>query len=169
METHYYGGIDFSGAKEPLSNLWSAVGHEREGKLHVVTLCPHPFRKDLAHHVAGGWRKPAGAPEEAPILWGADFPFGIPRAALAVLGADRGEAGWTELLAWAADRPADEVRAAFPDHQKTPRTTDTGTAMAPFDADRMAEIIVVGAKFEVREGRTLVGSGHVLRALTPQD
>lgn len=133
METHYYGGIDFSGAKEPLSNLWSAVGHERDGKLHVVALCPHPFRQDLAHYVAGGWRKPAEAADDAPILWGADFPFGIPRGALAVLGDDGKEPGWPELLAWVADRPADEVRAAFPDHQKTPRTTDTGGAMAPFD------------------------------------
>lgn len=131
--SQYFGGIDFSGAKEPLSNLWSAVGHERDGKLHVVALTPHPFRQDLAHHAAGGWRRLAGAEEGAPILWGADFPFGIPRGALAALGSAGKEPTWAELLAWVADRPADEVRAAFPDHQKAPRTTDTGGAMAPFD------------------------------------
>ena len=26
----YFGGIDFSGAKEPLANLWTAVGREEE-------------------------------------------------------------------------------------------------------------------------------------------
>ncbi|HEX2094443.1 MAG TPA: DUF429 domain-containing protein [Longimicrobiaceae bacterium] len=133
MSHHYYGGIDFSGAKEPLSNLWTAVGHERDGKLHVVALCPHPFRADLGSYVAGGWRRQAGADEEAPVLWGADFPFGIPRDAAAVLGRGGEAPGWREVLAWVADRPADEVRAAFPEHQRALRETDTGGAMAPFD------------------------------------
>lgn len=128
---HYYGGIDFSGAKEPLSNLWSAVGRERDGKLHVLALCPHAFRLDLAHYVAGGWRKLAVADDDAPVLWGADFPFGLPATAAAELEETR--AGWKELVAWVADRPADEVRDAFPGHHKAPRRTDTGGAMAPLD------------------------------------
>jgi hypothetical protein len=129
--SHYYGGIDFSGAKEPLSNLWSAVGLERDGKLHVVSLCPHAFRLDLAHHVSGGWRRPVEAGDDAPILWGADFPFGLPAGAVDALPG--GPAGWEEMVAWVADRPADEVRGAFPEHLKAPRRTDTGGAMAPLD------------------------------------
>ena len=127
----YFGGIDFSGAKEPLSNLWSAVGREQDGKLHVLALCPHAFRLDLAHYVAGGWRRQVEAEEGAPILWGADFPFGLPAAATAALGDTR--AGWAQLVAWVADRPADEVRDAFPGHHRAPRRTDTGGAMAPLD------------------------------------
>jgi hypothetical protein len=130
----YFGGIDFSGAKEPLSNLWTALARERDGKLHVLALCPHPFRADLAHYVGGGWRRQTGADGDAPVLWGADFPFGIPHAAAGALGGDGGTVpGWAGVLAWVADRPADEVRAACPDHHRTPRTTDTGGAMAPFD------------------------------------
>jgi hypothetical protein len=37
--------------------------------------------------------------------------------------------------------------------------------MIPFDAERMAAVIVAGAGFEVREGRTLVGTGRVLEAV----
>lgn len=129
--TQYFGGIDFSGAKEPLGNLWSAVAREHEGRLEVVALCPHAFRQDLAHHVAGGWRRLVEAADEAPILWGADFPFGLPAGAATALGEHAG--GWKELAAWVADRPADEVRDAFPAHQRTPRRTDTGGAMAPLD------------------------------------
>ncbi|HEX2190208.1 MAG TPA: DUF429 domain-containing protein [Longimicrobiaceae bacterium] len=129
--SQYFGGIDFSGAKEPLSNLWTAVAREQEGKLHVVALCPHAFRQDLGHYVAGGWRKQVEAAGDAPILWGADFPFGLPGGAAAALGERAG--GWAELAAWVADRPADEVRAAFPEHHKAPRRTDTGGAMAPLD------------------------------------
>lgn len=128
---HYYGGIDFSGAKEPLSNLWSAVGVEREGKLHVLSLCPHPFRADLAHFVAGGWRRALHVEDEARVLWGADFPFGVPAEAAAQLVGPQG--GWPALLAWVADRPADEVRDTLPDHHRTRRLADTGKAMPPFD------------------------------------
>jgi hypothetical protein len=126
----FFGGIDFSGAKEPLSTLWSALGEERDGKLCILALQPHPFRADLCHHVAGGWRKGV-ADEHARVLWGGDFPFGIPRdAARLLLG---GDFTWRETAAWVADRPADEVRAAAAEYQKTPRRTDTGGAMAPFD------------------------------------
>ena len=76
----FFGGIDFSGAKEPLSNLWSAIGVERDGKLHILALRPHAFRGDLASYVSGGWREEMGGEGER-ILWGADFPFGLPGAA----------------------------------------------------------------------------------------
>jgi hypothetical protein len=128
----YFGGIDFSGAKEPLSNLWTAVGVEREGRLHVVSLCPQPFREDLAHFAAGGWRKHAGAEEGARILWGADFPFGVPAEAARRIAGER-RPSWAATAAWIADRPADEVRDAFPDLHRALRTTDAGGALPPFD------------------------------------
>lgn len=128
----YFGGIDFSGAKEPLSNLWAAVGEEREERLHVLALCPVPFRDDLAQHVAGAWRRHAGAGDDDAILWGADFPFGIPDAAARRILPDR-EPTWAAVAAWIADRPADEVREPLMDLQKTLRRTDTGGALAPFD------------------------------------
>jgi hypothetical protein len=128
----YFGGIDFSGAREPLSNLWAAVGREREGKLEIVSLCPIPFREDLRAHVAGHWRRHAGAEEGDAILWGADFPFGVPaEAAARIAGARAPE--WASLAAWVADRPPDEVRGAMQDLHKTLRRTDTGGALAPFD------------------------------------
>jgi hypothetical protein len=128
----YFGGIDFSGAKEPLSNLWSALGEERDGRLHVRWLMPHPFREDLRSYVAGGWRKTAGVDADERVLWGADFPFGVPAAASERLAAGR-RASWAATAAWVADRPADEVRDAFADLGKAPRATDTNGAMSPFD------------------------------------
>lgn len=127
----YYGGIDFSGAKEPLSNLWTAIGREEEGRLEIVSLRPHAFRADLCGYVAGAWRSPLGVDEEARILWGADFPFGLPGAVARELAGP--SAGWDDLLGWIADRPADEVRDGAPDAHRTPRVTDTGGAMAPLD------------------------------------
>jgi hypothetical protein len=128
----YFGGIDFSGAREPLANLWSAIGEERGGKLHILWLQPHPFREDLRSYVAGGWRRAAQVDEQARILWGADFPFGIPAPAAALLANGR-RATWAAIASWIADRPADEVRAALADHGKAMRATDTGGALAPFD------------------------------------
>ena len=128
----FFGGIDFSGAKEPLSNLWSAVGTERNGKLHILALCPHPFRADLESYVAEGWRKQISTGERDRILWGADFPFGIPIAAAEQIS-DSGSAQWAAVAAWIADRPADEVRNNFPDLVRTARATDTAGALAPFD------------------------------------
>ncbi|HET8656149.1 MAG TPA: DUF429 domain-containing protein [Longimicrobiaceae bacterium] len=124
----YFGGIDFSGAREPLSNLWTAVGREESGKLRIVSLRPHAFRRDLAAFVAGGWRGAVGAEPGERILWGADFPFGLPARAAEKLC--RGD--WRALLAWVADRPADEVRDAVPDDLRGPRLTDAG-ALAPLD------------------------------------
>lgn len=131
-ELHYFGGIDFSGAKEPLSNLWAAVGRERDGKLEIVSLCPLPFREDLKTHVAGGWRKAIDADDDAAIVWGADFPFGLPAAAAHRLSGD-GRQGWAPLAAWIADRAPDEVKTVVPDLHKALRATDTGGALPPLD------------------------------------
>lgn len=128
----YFGGIDFSGAKEPLTNLWTAVGVERDGRVHVLSLCPQPFRLDLASFVTGGWRKHLNAADGAPILWGADFPFGVPAEAARRLCGEK-TPSWAAVAAWIADRPADEVREHFPDLHKAPRATDTMGALAPFD------------------------------------
>ncbi len=125
-----FGGIDFSGAREPLSNLWSAVGVERDGRLRILSVRPHAFRKDLAAYVLGGWTATAPVERESRILWGADFPFGLPAAFGAAAGAG---ANWSSVLAWVADRPADEVRAAAGDLVRTARATDTGSALAPLD------------------------------------
>jgi translation elongation factor EF-Tu-like GTPase len=46
-----------------------------------------------------------------------------------------------------------------------PLDVEDAARMAPLDAERMSAIIVAGAEFEVREGRTLVGSGRVLEAV----
>lgn len=132
-ELRYFGGIDFSGAKEPLSNLWTAVGREEEGKLRVVALAPHPFRADMAQYVAGGWRRHAGAEEGERILWGADFPFGLPAAALGEVEGGKLRR-WDALLEWTADRPADEVRSALEAHQRALRETDARAGgLPPFD------------------------------------
>ncbi len=128
----YFGGIDFSGAKEPLDNLWTAVGQERDGKLHVLSLCPQPFRADMVDFVAKGWRKAVGAEEDARVLWGADFPFGLPGEASQRVAGER-RASWKGTAAWVADRPADEVREHFPEMHKRMRATDTGGALAPMD------------------------------------
>lgn len=128
----YFGGIDFSGAKEPLSNLWAAVGREHEGKLEIVSLCPLPYREDLRAYVAGYWRRHAGASEDDAILWGADFPFGVPAAVARRIAGER-PANWAGVAAWVADRPPEEIWKQFPDTHKAPRATDTGGALAPFD------------------------------------
>lgn len=129
----YFGGIDFSGAKEPLSNLWTALGEEVDGKLTIHSLRPHAFRQDLGAFVAEGWRGALGAPEEGRILWGADFPFGISAGAAEELANSGGGKGWARLVEWVADRPADEVRDAVADGLRGPRLTDFGGAMSPFD------------------------------------
>ena len=127
----FFGGIDFSGAREPLSNLWSAVGAERDSKLHIMALRPHAFREDLASYVSGGWRAEVGGEGEK-ILWGADFPFGLPAAAAARIAGD-GAPSWSAVAAWIADRPADEVREHLADFAKASRQADTGSAMNPLD------------------------------------
>jgi len=125
----FYGGIDFSGAREPLANLWSALGRERGGRLRIEEIRPHAFRADLASYVAGGWRR--GQEErEGSILWGADFPFGLPAELGIALGAGD---DWARLAAWVADRPPDEIRGAAGDLSRSMRATDSGGALAPLD------------------------------------
>jgi hypothetical protein len=147
----FYGGIDFSGAREPLANLWSALGEERSGKLCIRELRPHAYRADLAAHVADGWRTAVGAADEDRALWGADFPFGLPSAALEEL-AEHGVGSWHTLLAWAADRPADEVRDMLPSYGREMRRTDTGGALPPLDL-RLYKQTVEGLRWlhELRE------------------
>ncbi|CAN5753449.1 hypothetical protein BH23GEM7_BH23GEM7_24250 [soil metagenome] len=148
----YFGGIDFSGAKEPLSNLWTAVGREEEGKLRIQALCPHPFRADLRQYVAEGWRRQLEVPEEESILWGADFPFGLPSEAARQIPSRSAAPRWREVAAWVADRPADEVRGAFPDHHRALRRTDTGSALPALDL-RLYKQTVEGLRWlhELRE------------------
>lgn len=146
----YFGGIDFSGAKEPLSNLWSAVAREEAGKLQIIVLRPHAFRTDLRGFVAEGWRTATNASQEARILWGVDFPFGLPaQAAEHLCGSG---ITWPGLAAWTADRPPDEVREAVPDPLRTPRVTDTGGAMDPLNL-RLYRQTVEGIRWlhELRE------------------
>jgi hypothetical protein len=147
----WYAGVDFSGAKEPLSNLWTAIGAMEEGKLTIRALRPHAFRADLCAYVAGGWRHRAGAAEDERILWGVDFPFGLPAPATRHLSGN-GAPDWPSLLAWVADRPASEVRDGIPDDLRTPRCTDTGGAMSPFDL-RLFKQTVEGLRWlhELRE------------------
>ena len=151
-EFRYVGGIDFSGAKEPLDNLWTAVGEERDGRLCIVSLCPHPFRADLGTFVTEGWRKHLGVEPGAPILWGADFPFGLPSEAVATLQGLR-ERTWRGVASWVADRPPDEVRDALPSFGKAGRRTDTGGALAPLDL-RLYRQTVEGMRllWELRDG-----------------
>jgi hypothetical protein len=155
LEFGYFGGIDFSGAREPLSNLWTAVGHDDDGKLRIVALRPHAFREDLRGYVGGGWRADLEADDDARVLWGADFPFGLPAAAVERLLPGHAAAGaWTALLAWVADRAADEVREALADHLRTPRRADAGGAMAPLDL-RLYRQTVEGLRWlhELREAQ----------------
>ncbi|MEX2572469.1 MAG: DUF429 domain-containing protein [Gemmatimonadota bacterium] len=125
----FFGGIDFSGAREPLSTLWSALGHEGDGRLTIVSLRPHAFRADLAGYVVDGWRD-GHAGREARILWGADFPFGLPFDVGRDIGAG---VTWPELAAWVADRPPNEIREAAGKTAKSLRATDSGGPLAPLD------------------------------------
>ena len=126
-----FGGVDFSGAREPLSNLWTAIGVADEGKLRIVSLRPHAFRSDLASFVAEGWRAAAGAGEQDVMLWGVDFACGIPADASRHLLSGSGT--WDRVLAWIADRPADEVKESIPEELRTSRRTDGNGSQAPFD------------------------------------
>jgi hypothetical protein len=154
MDTNFgfFGGIDFSGAREPLSNLWTAVGRAQEGKLQIVALRPHAFREDLRAYVESGWRADQAAGERDRILWGADFPFGLPAAAARVLLAESRDQSWEALLAWIADRPADEVRDTLKEHLRSPRLTDTAGALPPLDL-RLYKQTVEGLRWlhELRE------------------
>lgn len=125
----HFGGIDFSGAREPLSNLWSAVGTESDGRLRIESVRPHAYRKDLGAYVTGGWRSGADDPHLR-ILWGVDFPFGLPAAVVDSIVPGR---GWIDVIDWVADRPADEVRSAAGGSVRALRETDVDGALAPLD------------------------------------
>lgn len=140
-ELDFFGGISFSGAREPLANVWSVVGQERAGKLHVLHACPHAFRADLLSHVAGEWRAVVGAADDARILWGAPFPLGLPAAVAGRVSPTTQTASWAALLAWVADRPADEVRDQFPDLHRATRRTDTSGNPPPLDARQYKQTI----------------------------
>lgn len=61
---------------------------------------------------------------------------------------------------------SESVLATERDGEKwLPLGVEDSAVIVPFDADRMSEVIVVGAEFEVLEGRTLVGAGRVTKAL----
>jgi hypothetical protein len=144
----YFGGIDFSGAREPLSNLWTVVGREDRDRLRVLSVRPHAFRADLVSYVTGGWKSITDS-DEAPILWGVDFPFGIPRSVSAAMGIG---GSWTSIVDWIADRPADEVRAAAGDAARAMRLGDTPGALPPLDL-RLYKQTVEGLRWlqQVRE------------------
>ncbi len=129
----FFGGIDFSGAREPLSNLWSAIGREEQGKLHILDLRPHAYRADLCSFVAENGRC-NGEEDERKILWGADLPFSLPREAVAEV-CDVGEPAstWMRLLDWIADRPPDEVRDTFSSEARTARAIDLPGSNGPLD------------------------------------
>lgn len=152
MTFRYFGGIDFSGAREPLDNLWTAVGEERDGRLCIVSLCPQPFRADLAWFVTEGWRRHTGADEGTAILWGGDFPFGLPGEAVDAIQGLR-ERSWRGVASWCADRPPDEVRDGLTAFGKAGRRTDTGGALAPLDL-RLYRQTIEGQRFlwELRDG-----------------
>jgi len=145
-EQTYVAGLDFSGARGALSNLWSCVGEPRDGKLHVLSLRPHAFRPDAADYLAGGWRGEVGAPDEAPLLAGLDFPFGIPEPAARLMLGDGHD--FTALNRHIAERSPDDIVEAAPDHRKTPRACDAicGNAMAPLDL-RLYKQTCEGARF----------------------
>ena len=142
----YFGGIDFSGAREPLTNLWSALGCVREGKLHILDLRPHAFRADAVHFIVDGCRKPLGAQGQPRCLWGLDFPFSLPAQAAATLCGVTGQPTWNDVIAWMASHPPDDVRDAGRKFQKTTRQIDVGKAMAPLDL-RIYKQTVEGVRF----------------------
>ncbi|MEX2582913.1 MAG: DUF429 domain-containing protein [Gemmatimonadota bacterium] len=150
----FFGGIDFSGAREPLSNLWSAVAEERNGRLCVLSIRPHAFRLDLAGYVSHGWRSEI-ADERARILWGVDFPFGLPLELGQRLGAGT---SWESVVAWVADRPADEIRSSAAEAAKSLRRADAGGPLAPLDL-RLYKQTVEGIRWlqeVVEEGEVAV-------------
>lgn len=123
-----FGGVDFSGAKEPLSNLWSAVGVRSGERLRIVSLRPHPYRQDLGAFVRSGWREVVADAET--ILCGIDFPFAVPED---VAGHLLPGGKWPEIVDWIADRPAEEVRTACGDLSRSSRIADSKGALAPLD------------------------------------
>lgn len=126
-------GIDFSGAKGTLSNLWSATGTagDEGDRLHITDLRPHPFREDLAQ-----WLTREGE-QGGRVLAGADFPFSLPREAIERIAARAkpraAEVDWSAVLDWVASHPPDDLKALGDGLAKTPRSVDPSSALAPLD------------------------------------
>ena len=82
-------GVDFSGARPPLSNLWAAAGEAGDdgggGRLVIRDLRPLPFREDLRDWLTGRCREAMGWGEDEPVLVGLDFPFALPMEAVEAL------------------------------------------------------------------------------------
>jgi hypothetical protein len=127
----HFGGLDFSGAKEPLSNLWTAVGVERDGRMHVLDLRPHAFRNDAMEFVVGGWRQVVNAGDASRCLWGCDFPFCLPVELVRQLV--QGEPTWQRLATWIAGNPQDDLSSWTATFGNTKRAVDTGSAMPPLN------------------------------------
>lgn len=138
---HAFGGLDFSGAKEPLSNLWTAVGVAREDKLLIVDLRPHAFREDAAQWIQGGFKR--CLPEALGVdkqgvksLWGFDFPLSLPTQAAQNMWPDWTGAStnpWADLVDRVSrELPKDFALLAEP-YGQTKRACDTGSAMAPLN------------------------------------
>ncbi len=139
----YFGGLDFSGAREPLDNLWAAFGEERDGKLHVLSLRPLPFRADASEYLVSGWRTECGADAGARVLWGCDFPFALPQAATVIAGART----WDESVRWLAERDLAAVTETLEATRKLRRKCDEAAgALPPLDL-RTAAQTVCGARF----------------------
>jgi len=145
MPSHaYFAGLDFSGARGTLANLWTCVGEPRGDRLHVISLRPHPFRLDAAAYLLNGWRDEVDASSDATLLAGLDFPLSLPSDAVQrAMGESLGFSAVNKLL---ASRSADEVAALFAEDRKTPRQCDARTAMAPLDL-RVYKQTVEGARF----------------------
>ena len=112
----WFGGVRFSGAREPVGNLWTCVGREVEGRLGVVDLRPHAFRADLTRFVLEqGWGpSDSEAEPSGSVLWAIDACLAFSETtAERLLGVER--PGWREVLAWVASRPPEDVREAAGD------------------------------------------------------
>jgi hypothetical protein len=159
----HFGGLDFSGAKEPLSNLWTAVGVARDERLHVLDLRPHAFRLDAMDFVVNGWRRVAGADTNARCLWGCDFPFCVPADLARQLCG--GEATWQDLSKWVASNPQDDLSYWIETYGSTKRSIDAGAAMAPLNT-RLQKQTVEGLRMLARLTQEC---GAAVQPQAPQD
>ncbi|MFA9477027.1 DUF429 domain-containing protein [Phycisphaerales bacterium AB-hyl4] len=135
----YFGGVDFSGGREPLANLWSAVGVERDDRLHIVDLRPHAFREDLRHFLC---HPPIDAERG---LWGMDFPFSLPCAVSDALMNHEGPATWQAQVEWLAFQTPGDVETMAKPHRQTLRAIDPPGAMAALNL-RLLKQTVAGAR-----------------------
>lgn len=146
----YFGGVDFSGGREPLGNLWSAVGVERDGRLCIVDLRPHAFREDLLHFLCrdlDALVDSAGAGEGSRrrALWGMDFPFSLPGDVATALMGRSGPVEWREQVDWLAYQSAADLEASARPHRQVMRAIDPPGAMAPLNI-RLLKQTLAGAR-----------------------